>query len=157
MIVLITGMSGTGKSTVAAELGRRGLDVIHTDESGWCVPADGDWSTPDNEWIWDEERISAAIRAAGTGHLVIEGCRENQGHFYSRIDRVVVLTAPLDVMLDRALNRTNNAYGKEPRDQREIRRFKAEVEPLLISTCDLVIDSSHDSPVAVADRIEALL
>lgn len=150
-------MSATGKSTVAAELERRGLAVIHTDDPGWCLPADGDWSTPDNEWIWDEERISTAISAAGSGHLVIEGCRDNQGQFYSRIDKVVVLIAPLDVMLNRASNRTNNPYGKRPRDQREIRRFKAEVEPLLTSSCDLVIDTFHESPVAVANRIEALL
>ena len=35
-IVLVTGMSGTGKSTVLAELARRGHAVVDTDERGWC-------------------------------------------------------------------------------------------------------------------------
>ena len=39
--VLVTGMSGTGKSTALAELGRRGFRVVDTDEPGWSewVPA----------------------------------------------------------------------------------------------------------------------
>lgn len=156
-IVLITGMSGTGKSTVAGELERRGLFVVRTDDPGWCLPANGDWSIQDNEWIWDEERINAAIDAAGTHHLVIEGCRENQGQFYHRIDRVIVLTAPLAVMLTRLEKRTSNPYGKTPDEKAGIRRFKSEVEPLLISNCDLVINTFGVAPTAIADRIEALL
>jgi len=33
----VTGMSGAGKSTVLAELARRGHAVVETDEGGWCV------------------------------------------------------------------------------------------------------------------------
>ena len=35
-IVLVTGMSGAGKSTVLAELERRGHRVVDTDVPGWC-------------------------------------------------------------------------------------------------------------------------
>ena len=39
--VLVTGMSGTGKSTALAELGRRGFRVVDTDSSAWSewIPA----------------------------------------------------------------------------------------------------------------------
>ena len=33
--VLVTGMSGTGKSSALAELGRRGYRVVDTDDPGW--------------------------------------------------------------------------------------------------------------------------
>ena len=33
--ILVTGMSGTGKSSALAELGRRGFRVVDTDEPGW--------------------------------------------------------------------------------------------------------------------------
>src|SRR4051794_7170333 len=33
--ILVTGMSGTGKSSVLAELGRRGYRVVDTDDAGW--------------------------------------------------------------------------------------------------------------------------
>ena len=34
--VLVTGMSGTGKSSALAELGRSGYRVVDTDDPGWC-------------------------------------------------------------------------------------------------------------------------
>jgi len=34
--VLVTGMSGTGKSSALAELSRRGYRVVDTDDPGWC-------------------------------------------------------------------------------------------------------------------------
>jgi len=34
--VLVTGMSGTGKSSALAELARRGYRVVDTDDPGWC-------------------------------------------------------------------------------------------------------------------------
>jgi predicted ATPase len=36
-VVLATGVSGSGKSTVLAELGRRGHRVTDTDDPGWIV------------------------------------------------------------------------------------------------------------------------
>ena len=40
-IILVTGMSGTGKSTVLVELARRGYRVIDTDYDGWSENPDG--------------------------------------------------------------------------------------------------------------------
>jgi predicted ATPase len=39
--VLITGMSGTGKSTVLAELAQRGFRAVDPDEPGWSRWSDG--------------------------------------------------------------------------------------------------------------------
>jgi len=48
-VVLVTGMSGTGKSSVLAEFARRGHRVVDTDGSGWIVEI----PTPDGpEPIW---------------------------------------------------------------------------------------------------------
>jgi hypothetical protein len=33
--ILVTGISGTGKSSVLGELGRRGYRVVDTDDQGW--------------------------------------------------------------------------------------------------------------------------
>ena len=35
--ILVTGMSGTGKSSALVELGRRGYRVVDTDDPGWRV------------------------------------------------------------------------------------------------------------------------
>jgi predicted ATPase len=39
-VVLVTVMSGTGKSAVLDELARRGHRVLDTDDSGWIVQVD---------------------------------------------------------------------------------------------------------------------
>ena len=48
-IVLVTGMSGTGKSAALAELARRGHRVVETDHDDWCeevANADGTATEP---------------------------------------------------------------------------------------------------------------
>ena len=47
--ILLTGMSGTGKSTALAELEKRGFRVVDTDEGGWS-----EWSDPDGGYVWRE-------------------------------------------------------------------------------------------------------
>jgi dephospho-CoA kinase len=41
-VVLVTGMSGSGKSTVLAELKRHGHRVVDTDDPGWIVEIETD-------------------------------------------------------------------------------------------------------------------
>jgi broad-specificity NMP kinase len=75
--VLITGMSGTGKSSVIRELSRLGLRAIDTD---W----DPEWERPtaEGEWIWREDRIQALLADEDTDLLVVSACVSNQGRFY---------------------------------------------------------------------------
>ncbi|GAB4208545.1 MAG: hypothetical protein OHK0022_38250 [Roseiflexaceae bacterium] len=49
--VLLTGMSGTGKSSVIGQLRARGYRAVDLDEPGWSEPA------PDGDWIWREDRL----------------------------------------------------------------------------------------------------
>jgi hypothetical protein len=101
-VVLVTGMSGSGKSTVLAELKRCGHRVIDTDDPGWIVET----NTSDGpEPMWDLDQIEAVIDDHRTGWLFIGGCVANQGTVYDRFDAVVLLSAPVDVILDRVANR----------------------------------------------------
>lgn len=113
-------MSGTGKSTVIAELARRGYRTIDTDHDGW---------TDGNGGPWDETRMAELLAAESA--VVVSGTVENQGRFYDRFEHVVLLSAPVDVLVARVRARTNNPYGHSPEQQEEIRRYVAEVEPLL--------------------------
>jgi dephospho-CoA kinase len=151
--ILVTGMSGTGKSSALRVLGERGHRVVDTDTDEWSR-----WVTlPDGsaDWIWREEAIAGLLAGHADGHLFVAGCKTNQGRFYPQFDQVVLLTAPAGVMLDRIAARDTNPYGKDPRELALIMEHLAEVEPRLRATATAVIDAS--APLAaVAAQLEAL-
>jgi adenylate kinase family enzyme len=69
--VLLTGMSGTGKSSVIRELAARGYKAIDTDD-GWCEPL------PDGRQRWREAAIDALLATEDADVLLVAGCEENQ-------------------------------------------------------------------------------
>lgn len=155
--ILITGMSGTGKSTIMRRLRARGYTAIETDEPGWCVPENGDWSQPDSDWILDEDRVSQLLDQHQHTHLFVDATRPNQGRFYSQFDHVVVFTAPLDVVLHRVANRTENPFGRLQEQREKISQDKQEFEPLLMRGADFVIDTSELTPDDIEARLIDLL
>jgi hypothetical protein len=139
-------MSGTGKSSVLAELARRGHPVIDADNDGYLVWADDDWML---------DLGSLRTRLEQPGALFVAATAQNQGELYPLFDAVVLLSAPRDVMVDRILTRTTNDFGKGHGELAQILRDLEEVEPLLreSSTHEIVTTI----PVAeVADRLEAI-
>jgi dephospho-CoA kinase len=146
--VLVTGMSGTGKSSVLRALGARGHRVVDTDTDEWSEWVDGDW-------IWDEAAISALLDGHEDGHLFLAGCRTNQGRFYDRLDAVVLLSAPADVLLERIDARTDNPYGKSAEERELVLRHLGEVEPLLRASATAELDAT-ESLETLADRLEEI-
>jgi dephospho-CoA kinase len=136
--VLVTGMSGTGKSSALAELARRGFRTVDTDEPGW---KDGE--------RWREEPITELLAEDGT--LFVSGTVENQGRFYDRFDAVVLLSAPPAVMLERIDARTNNPFGKSSEERAKVLADLAEFEPLLRAGCTHELDASRPLADVVAD------
>lgn len=137
-------MSGVGKTTVLDELRRRGHLTVDTDYGGWESP-DG---------TWDERRMDRLL--ARRSDVIVSGTVDNQGRFYDRFEHVVLLSAPLDILLERVSRRTNNPYGKTPEQQAEIAGYVRTVEPLLRRGATLQLDGQR--PVSeLADAIERLV
>jgi dephospho-CoA kinase len=152
--VLITGMSGTGKSTALAELARRGHRVIDADLSAWSIEV----ASPDRsaaEQLWREDAIDALLAQHVSRSLFVAGCATNQGSFYDRFDAVVLLSVPREVMLQRIATRSTNAFGKGPRERQRILADLEAVEPLLRATSTVEIVTTI--PVTeVVDAIESV-
>jgi dephospho-CoA kinase len=136
--VLVTGMSGTGKSTVLAELARRGFRAVDTDEPGWSV-----WSDEEDGWVWREEPMAELLAGSGDAPLFVSGCVSNQGRFYDRFDAIVLLSVPLEVALDRVAARTTNDYGKSRAERDLISGHFQTVEPLLRATATHELDGTR--------------
>jgi dephospho-CoA kinase len=141
--VLLTGMSGTGKTTVLHELRRRGHLTVDTDYDGW-VGTDG---------LWDEARMARLL--ASTPAVVVSGTVDNQGRFYDRFDHIVLLSAPVEVLIERVSKRTDNTYGNDPEEQADIASYLETVEPLLRRGSTLELDGRL-SASELADSIERL-
>lgn len=145
--VLVTGMSGVGKSSLLGELASRGYATVDTDYGDFHEVVGA-------ERLWRRDRIEAVLDAAvgGAGVLFVQGTVRNQRSFYSRFDHIVLLSAPADVLVQRLSTRTTNVYGKNPAELAETLEYVATVEPLLRGSATLEVVTTV--PVAeVADIV----
>ncbi|MFD6418671.1 AAA family ATPase [Streptomyces sp. NPDC060194] len=153
MKVLVTGMSGTGKSTALRHLRVRGHRTVDTDTDAWSR-----WVTlPDGsaDWIWRERAVVDLLRGHREGGLFVAGCKSNQGRFHPLFDHIVLLSAPAEVLMARIAARTDNPYGKRPEERDAVLRHLATVEPLLRAAATVEIDAT--APVErVVQQLEEL-
>lgn len=161
--VLLTGMSGTGKSTLAGELAAHGYKAVDADSDEWCewVEVIGNSEVfgapvePDRDWVWREDRIQDLLSTEDADVLFLSGCAANMGKFLPQFDHIVLLSTPADVIVERLSSRTNNPYGKHPSEVARVLTLKQTVEPLLRSAAGHEIDTSAplDQIVATVLRL----
>lgn len=114
--VLITGMSGSGKSAVIQELSARGYrahDLDTPEWSQWIAADPSDTLTPADgkDWVWREDRVRALLSEPQDGTLFISGCAENMGQLFPLIDTVILLSAPAATLMERLAARSPGGYG----------------------------------------------
>ena len=134
--VLITGMSGVGKTSV--------LDVLRG--SGYkAVDADYDGISGFDEtgmWEWNEHRVNEVLATEDADVLFFSGTSTKMRQFLPQFDHVVLLSAPAEIMADRLRTRTNNPYGQKHEEIEESLRYKQTVEPILRTMATVEIDTS---------------
>jgi shikimate kinase len=133
--ILLTGMSGTGKSSVTQELAARGYKAVDTDD-GWCD------QHPDGTQSWREDAIEALLTTEDADVLFLAGCEQNQVRFHHRFDLIILLSAPVDELVHRLATRTNNPFGKAPDELARILADIEAVEPLLRHAAHHEVDTT---------------
>ena len=141
MKVLVTGQAGSGKSSVAAELARRGFAAYDTDampevtgfdsvETG-APPTREEISHPIDfsrvAWNWRLDKLGELL--AGADDVFICAITSNTVENADLFDRVFVLVPDRETLARRLRERTNNNFGKDP----------AEAEPVLAHN-DVIAD-----------------
>jgi shikimate kinase len=145
--VLLTGMSGTGKSTVAAELAALGYKAVDADDAGFsevvtAPPGETTGIGGGQDWVWRADRVDELLSTEDADLLFLAGCSPNQGGFHARFDHIVLLSAPTAVIAQRLATRTTNRFGKDPHELARTLQLRLTVEPLLRRSATFEIDTS---------------
>lgn len=120
---LIDGGSGTGKTTVATELQRRGFHVIHGDRE-LAYHGDPETGAPTNPdplkpLIWDVERVKAIVSNRDEALTFFCGGSGNVARYVDLFDGVFILEVP---DLDEVMRRIDERVAVDPTTGAEGRR-----------------------------------
>ena len=139
---LIEGVSGTGKTTVAEELQRRGCHVIHGDrelayqgdpETG--EPLEGRGHEHDivfvhQHHIWDVGKVRSLVADRRNAISFFCGGSRNFPRFIDLFDGVFVLDIDRDTLDRRLAGRPEDEFGGRPAEREMIVRLHATKEDI---------------------------
>jgi hypothetical protein len=125
---LIEGLSGTGKTSVCTELGRRGYHAVHGDrelayrgDPGTGEPTEGH---AHEHHIWDVERVRAIVADRSNPVTFFCGGSRNFSKFIDLFDGVFVLQVDLATLHRRLDERPDEEWGGGvPTDRERIVRW----------------------------------
>lgn len=143
--IFITGISGTGKTTIAHALNTKGIHSISIDEvPGLCVwknKATGekvDYETELNktfidshDWICDVGILQKLLNV-DKEIVVVLGSAANQNEFLSLFDKVLLLQCKPETFIERIMQRKDNDFGKDKSAQDLILSWYQEFENNLL-------------------------
>jgi hypothetical protein len=125
MLTYVTGLSGTGKSTLVREMVGAGLQAVDIDDglarfvnraSGLPVhrPAGGAAAAFLAEHDWVVPRPEVEVLRARPGRVWLCGAFANEGELWDLFDEVVCLIVDEATLRHRLATRTTNDFGKAP-------------------------------------------
>lgn len=160
--VLMTGMSGTGKSAVVRELAARGYRAVDLDTPEWSEwvdadPADGLTPQDGKDWVWRETAVRKLLSEHQSGTLFVSGCAENMSRFFPLLETIVLLSAPVDVIMTRLEARSPGLYGGTHEQRQKVRELVSTIEPLLRARADHEIDTTTPVETTVNEILRVVI
>jgi dephospho-CoA kinase len=165
--VLITGRAGSGKSSISAELMRRGLPAFDADSvpglSAWFDTYKNKAVTIDAknyvdisrfEWRWSPEVLKEFISEHPI--LFLCGGADNDFDFEDVFDMHFVLKVSPSLQVKRLLERTNSSYGKNPAMHNAIIKESAKHIQAAAKLGLEIIDADTDIDTVVDEILEKI-
>ena len=163
-LIFVTGVSGSGKSTVREELARRGFEAYDTDEdaiSQWRHKVTGEITplvaeahrTPqflaENEWWADPERLRGLAREARTRNIFVCGAVTNDDAVLPLFERVFLLSIDEATMRHRLATRSAHDFGTKPHELEVLLAWGAVIDAHYAGLGAIVVDAERPLPLVV--------
>ncbi|WP_129665150.1 AAA family ATPase [Phytoactinopolyspora endophytica] len=159
--VLITGVSGSGKSAISRWLAERGREAVSLDGyEGLCMWVDRRGrpvQRPENptvtwlsahEWVWNADVLDRLITSASSrqvGVLWLAGNAGNVEQLHGRFDLRILLRIDAATMLARLDNASRgNDFGRIGESRVHLVENFEDIQNHLRSFCDIEIDAAGD-------------
>lgn len=164
--IFITGISGTGKTTIAEELKKRGYYVISIDETaGLCSWRNRDTNervtrhvelnrefTDLHKWICDIDLLKEHMRTDSEIVFVL-GMPSNREEIEGLFDRVLLLQCKPETFLLRLNTRTNNSFGRDESIQNNILERYESFENKMLKNGAISVNTDRSIDEVVDDVI----
>jgi broad-specificity NMP kinase len=165
MKYLITGFPGTGKSTVSDELENRGYKSYDTDnlpgfhyfidrETKQRIDkpsnAPSNWNL-NHDWVWNPDKIEKALNQ--DGDVFICAITPSQIPYYSKFNKIFILTLDEQTLRQRLKTRTTNYFGKNPEELNHVLENYEKFRDSLAKNHNAIIIDASQPLLRVVDKI----
>ena len=166
--ILITGIAGSGKSTVCDELKKLGykaygiedINGLFTmvDKTTGRIADDHDnndiESVKQHDWICDKNKLQQLVRNNPKGIVFYCGTASNLDDLLSLFDKIILLKVSPKILRKRLSTRKSNDFGRTSEVQKWILSWKKWSEDHMCEKGAIVIDANRDIKEVVDDIID---
>ena len=170
-LMWITGISGSGKSSVRRELRRRGHTALGTDEDGlahWVESESGAVTrretmlvgdrTPHfhahHHWRVDVQDVRRLAEDAGEERIFLCGAVQNEVDVWEYFDKAVLLSVDEATIRQRVVARTENDFGKSDFELDLILGWNRDIERAYEGYGAAVVDAGQSLQDVVDDVLQ---
>ena len=165
--ILITGIAGSGKSSVCEELRNQGYRVHDFENEGYCEfvdkktgkvvkgPDENDLeSIKQRKWMCDKNKLQQLIHSNPEKIVFYCGTASNINDLLPMFDKIFLLKVAPKILCERLSRRMPGAFGRMPKVQQWILSWKDCHENQLCKKGAIVIDASRSLQEIAMDIVE---
>lgn len=169
--VFITGVSGTGKTTLAEELKNRGIRVIDVDHipglCSWVNNETGDEvaianiANIDNKFIDEHDYVCnieklESMMNESSNLVMVFGSVGDNSKLLPLFDKVFLLRCAPKVITERLKTRTTNNFGKDTAVQERMLDWRTVFDKLMLDAGAVPIDTEQPLEKVAEQVVEAI-
>lgn len=167
-LIYVTGISGSGKTTVAKQLSKRGYEAYDADGDGFNswhnkiagkrieTPENVDLHTPEwykkHTWKTSRKKIKELAGRGKNKLIFLCGVSSNENELWDLFSKVICLVIDEKTLRHRIATRTSNEFGKAPHELKDVLHWHKSNQEAYRNSGIIIIDATQ-SVDRVVDEI----